>query len=109
MAETRNLTLSPRQTADFEMIANGGFAPLTGFLGEADWKSSCAEMKLTSGEIWPIPVTLATDLECEVGDTIELSADDGKALGKMTVEEIFESDIDFEPERLGLTARSAQL
>lgn len=100
MAETHELTLSPRQTADFEMIANGGFAPLTGFLGEADWRSSCEEMKLSSGEIWPIPVTLATDLECEVGDTIELSASDDKSLGRMTVTEIFERDIDFEAENV---------
>ena len=32
------LTLSERQTADFEMIGNGGFAPLTGFQGSDDWE-----------------------------------------------------------------------
>ena len=30
--------LTERQTADFEMIGNGGFAPLTGFQGSEDWK-----------------------------------------------------------------------
>ena len=34
----KSLTLSARQTADFELLANGGFAPLTGFMGSEDWK-----------------------------------------------------------------------
>ena len=70
MAEL-SLTLSERHTADFEMIGNGGFAPLTGFQGSADWERVCSEMRTADGaHIWPIPITLATDLECEVGDTI---------------------------------------
>ena len=42
---TLQLTLSERQTADFEMIGNGGFAPLTGPMGSADWKRSVEEMR----------------------------------------------------------------
>ncbi len=39
-------------------------------------------MTLADGsEVWPIPVTLATDLDCAEGDVVELSADNGKALG----------------------------
>ena len=57
-------------------------------------------MRLTSGEIWPIPITLATDLECEVGDVIELSAPNGKPLGRLTVEEIFERDVELEAEQV---------
>ena len=89
-AETAlSLTLSSRQASDFELLANGGFAPLTGFQGSADHESVCRDMRLTSGEIWPIPITLATDLECSVGDVVELSAPNGKQLGRLTVEEIF--------------------
>ena len=46
------LQLTARQASDFELLANGGFAPLTGFLGAAEWKSVCDDMRLTSGEIW---------------------------------------------------------
>ena len=92
------LQLTARQASDFELLANGGFAPLTGFLGAAEWKSVCDDMKLTSGEIWSIPITLATDLECSVGDVVELSAPNGKALGRLTVEEIYEKDVDHEAE-----------
>jgi len=95
-----SLTLSERHTADFEMIANGGFAPLTGFQGSDDWNRVCAEMRTAAGEYWPIPITLASDLECEVGDTIALSSDEGKPLGRLKVEEIFERDAKREAEQV---------
>jgi sulfate adenylyltransferase len=87
-----SLTLSERHTADFEMIGNGGFAPLGGFQGSADWERVCAEMRTAAGEYWPIPITLASDLDCAVGDVVSLSSDEGKPLGRLTVEEIFERD-----------------
>src|SRR5215471_8079777 len=96
MSETMtelSLTLDERHTADFEMIGNGGFAPLTGFQGSADWERVCSEMRTTDGDYWPIPITLASDLECEVGDTIALSSDEGKPLGSLKVEEIWERDV----------------
>src|SRR5687767_12775063 len=93
------LTLSARQTADFELLANDGFAPLTGFMGSDDWRASVEDMTLADGkEVWSIPVTLATSLDCAVGDVVELSADNGKALGRLTVEEIFDRDVDREAE-----------
>ena len=103
MSETMtelSLTLDERHTADFEMIGNGGFAPLTGFQGSADWERVCAEMRTADGDYWPIPITLATDLECEVGDTIALSSDEGKPLGRIKVEEIWERDAKSEAEQV---------
>lgn len=100
-AETAlDLTLTNRQASDFELLANGGFAPLIGFQGSADWRSVCEDMRLESGEIWPIPITLATDLECSEGDAIELKAPNGKQLGRLTVEEIFERDVELEAEHV---------
>ena len=77
----RSLTLSERHTADFEMIANGGFEPLSGFQGSADWESVCAQMRTAAGDYWPIPITLASELDCAVGDVVELASDEGKPLG----------------------------
>ncbi len=93
-----SLTLSARQTADFELLANGGFAPLGGFMGAEDWSSVVDSMRLAGGGIWSIPIVLATDLDAAVGDVVELSADDGKALGRLTVEEVFERDVEREAE-----------
>ena len=95
-----SVTLDERHTADFEMIANGGFAPLTGFQGSADWERVCSEMRTGDGDYWPIPITLASEIECEVGDTIALSSDEGKPLGRITVEEIWERDVRREAEQV---------
>jgi sulfate adenylyltransferase len=98
---TLSLTLSGRQTADFELLANGGFAPLDGFMGSDDWRAVVEDMTLADGDqVWSIPVTLATDLDCAEGDVVELSSRDGKALGRMKVTEIFDRDVDREAERV---------
>jgi sulfate adenylyltransferase len=110
MSETMtelSLTLSERHTADFEMIGNGGFAPLTGFQGSADWERVCAEMRTADGAYWPIPITLATDLDCAVGDVVALSSDEGKPLGRLRVEEIFARDVEREAEQVYLTTDQA--
>src|ERR1044072_8718188 len=96
------LTLTARQASDFELLANGGFAPLTGFMGSDDWRAVCEEMRLASrpDEIWPIPIPLASDLSASPGDVVELSAPNGKGLGRLRVEQVFERDLDTEAERV---------
>jgi sulfate adenylyltransferase len=95
------LTLTARQASDFELLANGGFAPLTGFMGSDDWRSVCEDMRLATADgIWSIPITLATDLDAAVGDVVELAAPNGKPLGRMTVEDVFERDVEVEAERV---------
>jgi sulfate adenylyltransferase len=101
------VTLTARQASDFELLANGGFAPLTGFLGSDDWRSVCEDMRLASGEYWSIPITLATDVECGPGDTVELIAPNGKALGRLKVSEVFERDVTKEAEQVYLTKDEA--
>jgi len=104
----KSLTLSARQTADFELLANGGFAPLEGFMGSDDWKSSVESMTLAGGdEVWPIPVVLATDLDAAEGDVVELSASNGKHLGRIRVGEVFERDVEKEAELVYRTTDEA--
>src|SRR5215216_2577795 len=96
------LTLTARQASDFELLANGGFAPLEGFMGSDDWRSVCEDMRLATkpDEIWSIPITLQADLDVGEGDVVELCAPNGKALGRLTVEEIWDRDVDFEAEKV---------
>ena len=104
----KSLKLSARQTADFELLANGGFAPLKGFMGSEDWKASVENMTLADGEeVWPIPVTLATDLDVSEGDVVTLSADNDKHLGRIRVSEVFERDVEKEAEHVYRTTDDA--
>ena len=50
--------LNMRQLCDIELLLNGGFSPLEGFLGEQDYKLVLSKMRLASGVLWPMPVTL---------------------------------------------------
>ena len=50
--------LTPRQVCDLELLLNGGFSPLVGFMGQADYDSVCASMRLSGGALWTMPITL---------------------------------------------------
>jgi len=88
--------LTDRQVCDFELLANGGFSPLAGFLTEADYEPVVTGMRLANGSMWPIPVTLdvsrafADDLE--IGQGVALRDAEGTMLGALTVESIWEPD-----------------
>lgn len=94
----RELRLDGRHTADFELLANGGFWPLGGFQGLSDWRSVVAAMRLADGRPWPIPITLGSQ-RGEVGETLALVGHEGTRLGTLAVEEVYERDLLLEAER----------
>ncbi|MFC3528721.1 bifunctional sulfate adenylyltransferase/adenylylsulfate kinase [Paracoccus mangrovi] len=65
--------LTPRQICDLELLMNGGFYPLKGFLTEADYNSVLDDMHLTTGDIWPMPVNL--DVSQDFADKVEPGQD----------------------------------
>jgi len=50
--------LTPQQLCDVELLLNGGFSPLEGFMGRADYECVVDKMRLVDGTLWPVPVTL---------------------------------------------------
>ncbi len=78
-------------------IAYGFFSPLTGFMGSSDVASVAANMTLTCGYIWPIPIVLdiphaeLRDARVVVGDTVLLTHQ-GNPLATLAVSEIFTAD-----------------
>ncbi len=90
--------LTPRQLCDLELILNAGFSPLTGFLGKADFDGVCKGMRLASGELWPIPITLDVTEEMAdglaAGDKVALRDPEGVMLAVLTVGEMWTIDRD---------------
>ncbi len=91
-----SIDLSPRQAADLELLAIGGFSPLRGFQGSDDWRRVVDEMRLADGLPWSIPVTLATAADAAEGDRLALHGAGGRLLGVIDVEEVFERDLERE-------------
>ena len=103
--ESRELSdweLTSRQICDLELLMTGGFSPLQGFMGEADYRSTCEQMRLADGTLWPIPITLDVTEEfaeqIEARSRIALRDPEGVMLGILEVSDIWKPDRDAEAE-----------
>ena len=102
--------LTARQTCDLELLLNGGFSPLAGFMRRTDYEQVCREMRLADGTLWPIPVVLdvseAFAGQIGLGTKIALRDPEGVILAVLTVEDIWRPDHLLEAESvLGSTSR----
>jgi sulfate adenylyltransferase len=77
------IRLTQRQMSDLELISVGAFSPLEGFMGKADYQQVVHEMRLASGLVWTLPVTLAVEdteaASLPEGGEAALVAEDGSA------------------------------
>lgn len=87
------LELDAFALSDLELIGIGGFSPLTGFMGEADYKSVVSKMRLTDGTVWSIPITLpvskAAASALEIGKPAKL-IHNNEVYGVIEVTEVYE-------------------
>ena len=105
----KQVPMSSRETSDFLMLAMGAYTPLTGFMGHDDWRGACADMKLTSGVFWPIPITLSCTqaLADSIGVEEEVAlvdAESGEIMGTLEVAEKYQIDKAFECSHVFRTA-----
>ena len=91
-----NWNLTDRQLCDIELLLNGAFSPLDGFLSRVAYDSVLAKMRLPSGLVWPIPITLdvTRDFASSVkeGDRIALRDPEGVLIATMEISDIWEPD-----------------
>ncbi|KAH3672325.1 hypothetical protein WICMUC_004296 [Wickerhamomyces mucosus] len=82
--------LNARQLCDLELILNGGFSPLTGFLNQNDYESVVNEIRLANGLVWSIPIVLdlseSDAAKYQVGERIVLKDDENNSLAILTIE-----------------------
>ena len=96
--------LSPRQTCDLELLMNGGFTPLKGFLGQEDYDSVVENLRLADGTLWPMPITLDVSEKfadgIEIGQDIALRDQEGVILAIMSVTDKWEPNKSREAEKV---------
>jgi sulfate adenylyltransferase len=99
--------LSPRQACDLELLLGGAMSPLEGFLGRADYERVCAEMRLASGTLWPIPITLDLAPEqaqrAQHAGALALRDPEGVVLAVLEVGEVWEPDLELEAHQVFAT------
>jgi sulfate adenylyltransferase len=90
--------MTARQLCDLELLLNGAFSPLTGFMGKADHDAVCDGLHLADGTLWPIPITL--DMPESLARTLQpgrsaiaLRDPEGVMLAALHVEEVWEPDL----------------
>ena len=105
------IVVGSRQLADLEMLANGAYSPLTGFMKRADYLSVVNEMHLSNGLPWTIPVTLPVSGEqaanLQEGSEVALVDTQGKLQAVLTVEEIYAYDKKLEARQVYRTEEDA--
>ena len=88
--------LTDRQLCDLELLLNGAFSPLDGFLGRADYESVLASMRLTNKLVWPIPINLDVSSEfvagLHEGDRIALRDPEGVLIATMQISDRWQPD-----------------
>ncbi|WP_432449270.1 bifunctional sulfate adenylyltransferase/adenylylsulfate kinase [Aliiroseovarius marinus] len=103
-ADLTSHDLSPRQICDLELLMNGGFNPLKGFLTEEDYDGVVENMRLADGTLWPMPITLDVSEDfassIELGQDIALRDQEGVILATMTVTDRWEPNKSREAEKV---------
>jgi sulfate adenylyltransferase len=98
-----SVELSKLELSDLELIANGAYSPLEGFMEKKDYDSVVEKMRLSNGLPWSIPITLAVDpqkaKQLKIGETINL-IHENTIYGVMTVKEMFRPDKKVEADKV---------
>ena len=89
--------LTARQLCDLELLLSGGFSPLRGFMTKTDYEGVCHNMRLASGVLWPMPITLDVSEEfakkLQPGSSkIALRDPEGVMLAVLDVEEVWQPE-----------------
>ncbi len=97
-AKLPSIKISMRNLCDLELLATGGFSPLTTFMGKADYESVLHKMRLADGTLWPLPITLTVDPKelPSVGEDIALRNANFDLIAVMNIDEVYHWDANTE-------------
>lgn len=99
-----SLNVSRRILCDLEMLAIGAFSPLKGFVSKNDYNSIISDMRLTSGLVWPIPITFQVKEEeynkIKNNEIIALRNEENEVIAVLNINDVYKAD--FEKEALSV-------
>ncbi|CEL95793.1 unnamed protein product [Vitrella brassicaformis CCMP3155] len=102
-----DVNLSERDMCDLEMLLMGAFSPLKGYLDRANYLSVLHNMRLTTGEVWPIPIVLPIPKSsCRPADSsaagqkVTLRDKLGLIIAEVKVTDVYEPDLSIEMEKV---------
>lgn len=99
-----SMTLTHRQICDIELLLNGGFSPLSTFLGKKDYESVLESGRLNNGTLWPIPIMLDVSEEIlrkiSEGTRLILCDSEGIIIAEMKINEIWHPNFVIEAESI---------
>lgn len=93
-----SIKITMRNLCDLELIATGGFSPLTTFMGKADYERVLREMRLADGTLFPLPITLTADPKelPTVGEELALRSANFDLIAVMRLDEVYHWDAETE-------------
>jgi sulfate adenylyltransferase len=93
-----SIKITMRNLCDLELLATGGFSPLSTFMGKADYDRVLREMRLADGTLWPLPITLTADPNelPTVGEDVVLRSANNDVIAIMTLDEVYHWDAETE-------------
>ena len=102
MEQDKFWILTDRQLCDCEMIMDGSFSPLAHFMTESDYESVLTDMRLSNGNLFPMPIVLDVDKkfaeQLSIGETIVLREKEGFKIAYMTIDSIWKPNFNREAE-----------
>ncbi len=102
--DLESVTLNTRQLSDLELLMNGAFSPLRGFMTRRSYASVVDRMRLPDGRLWPLPICLDTDEKTadrlKSGQLVALRDNEGFMIAVLTVEDIWPVDPEQEADKV---------
>jgi sulfate adenylyltransferase len=109
-AHLPKVTVAARELSDLEMLAVGALSPLTGFMGEQDYRSVLQDMHLVNGLPWTIPVTLSLDEDGtkRIGGAARVALmSGGRPIAVLNVDSVYRRDREAEAQSVFRTTDAA--
>ena len=91
-----NIIIDSRELCDLDLLLNGSFNPVNTFMNEKEYHSVLENVRLTTGEVFPMPIVLSTQKNFHIGDNVILVDQYNYPIASLDITEIYDPDVEKE-------------